>query len=149
MTVTFADETSWRDEASCLGYDPLWWFPAEWTKARPEVFAICAACPVQAECLADALTWPVGVDRAGGIRGGVTVSARQGMPRPARRKPPQPQSVCVVYGCDTLCRGRRGMCGVHYYKHRHRTGAVTTGRIAAHIAIGIAQPADNLQGEGA
>ena len=132
-----ADDTSWRDEASCLGYDPLWWFPAEWTRARPEVFAICAGCPVRDECLADALTWPVGVDRAGGIRGGVTASARQTMPRPARQNR-QPHSVCVVYGCDTLCRGRAGKCSAHYYQHRRRTGAIPVGRIRAHVAVDVA-----------
>lgn len=51
----------WRELASCRDYDPELWFPLGnvWTPKQANraaaAKAICAGCPVRAECLNDAL----------------------------------------------------------------------------------------------
>jgi WhiB family redox-sensing transcriptional regulator len=60
---------AWRDDAACLeiGTEPF--FPTLGDNAT-QVIAICEACPVQTECLEDALALP-GHDDQYGIRGGL------------------------------------------------------------------------------
>ena len=48
MTMT------WREHAACLGADTDLWYP-ERGERTAEAKAVCAACPVRAECLAFAL----------------------------------------------------------------------------------------------
>lgn len=63
---------------SCAGYDPEMWFP---DTRRPgpvaEAKAICAGCPVRAECL------HAGLGEEFGIWGGLTPSERGAMLRAA------------------------------------------------------------------
>ena len=53
-------DQSWRNEAACRGCDPDWWFPMSAQSGRQRKHTpgraerICADCPVQAECLAEA-----------------------------------------------------------------------------------------------
>jgi WhiB family redox-sensing transcriptional regulator len=66
---------TWRNQAACRGMPTGWWFPerpptgpmiANMRKAK----AICAACPVQVECLDD------GRDELYGIWGGLVTRKR-------------------------------------------------------------------------
>lgn len=57
----------WRARATCVGMDPdLWFNEFTWAAAT----RVCFGCPVQTECLNDALTDPPAVDH--GVRGGVS-----------------------------------------------------------------------------
>ena len=66
--------SDWRDSAACraFGVDPEWFFPIseQDTETIERATAICAQCPVQAECLAWAMR-PEAPERAG-IWGGLT-----------------------------------------------------------------------------
>ena len=46
--------SDWRDQAACTYVDPDLWFP-EKGESSDEAKRICRTCPVQADCLADAL----------------------------------------------------------------------------------------------
>jgi len=52
-----ADETTWRDQASCRQLDPGVFFPAGDLVAQEieDAKAICESCPVQSDCLQFAL----------------------------------------------------------------------------------------------
>ena len=65
---------SWREHAACLGHDVAMFFPERNAPTEPAL-AICATCPVRAECL----------DAADddGIWGGTTAVERK--PRRATR----------------------------------------------------------------
>ena len=65
---------SWREHAACLGHDVAVFFPERGTSPEPGK-AICATCPVRAECLAAA--------DDDGIWGGTTAAERK--PRRATR----------------------------------------------------------------
>lgn len=67
--------TPWRERAICR--PDVDWFPHENDhRAISGLKAICAACPVRAECLDDALTYPKTSDQWG-IFGGLTPTERQ------------------------------------------------------------------------
>lgn len=74
-------DLDWREFAACRDVDPEWFFPLgdRWSDAdRPgRAKAVCAACPVRAECLADALA---GGD-AWSIRGGLDPVERASLAR--------------------------------------------------------------------
>lgn len=42
---------TWMEDAACRGYDSSLWFGEKGRNIPRETFAICGACPVQAECL--------------------------------------------------------------------------------------------------
>lgn len=48
------DGRNWRDDALCAQISPEPWFPPKGSPAK-DAKAICAICPVQAECLEFAL----------------------------------------------------------------------------------------------
>ena len=72
----------WRARAACRGRDARLWFPR-----RGDVFsrdvakAVCAACPVRADCLAAALSAPFDVS---GTWGGTTEHERDQLAARAR-----------------------------------------------------------------
>lgn len=66
----------WRGLAACAGEDPGLFFPPAGTNGT-RAKRICARCPVQAECLQDAVDT---FDRHG-IRGGLSPDERRGMKR--------------------------------------------------------------------
>jgi len=76
----------WRDEAACKDADPEIFFEEPRGKAREQQYeaakAICATCPVVAECLAESLrdisTY------AYGVWGGTSPSERQQIAPPPR-----------------------------------------------------------------
>ena len=79
------DGTSWRESAACRRHDPELFFPigktgpavAEIQRAK----AVCAACPVRAECLAFALE----THQDYGIWGGRDKDERRALRRQRRR----------------------------------------------------------------
>jgi WhiB family redox-sensing transcriptional regulator len=75
----------WRQWAACArpGIDPEVFFPPKGGSAR-RARRICASCPVQAPCLADALATSPWDDVHGGIRAGTTARERERMRRRAR-----------------------------------------------------------------
>lgn len=84
MTAAAQPGQPWQSRAACQGNDTEHWF-ARGRKARPAL-DVCDRCPVDAECLLDALR----VEAASpggppyGIRGGLTPRARRGLgPLPA------------------------------------------------------------------
>jgi len=64
--------SDWRASAVCAQTDPELWFPEKATQSRA-ARAVCAGCPVRAECLAYALTQ----DRVYGVWGGTTERERR------------------------------------------------------------------------
>jgi WhiB family redox-sensing transcriptional regulator len=81
----FPAPVDWRQRAACArpGIDPEWFFPQRGRSAR-RATRICARCPVQAPCLADALAAPAEQDEHGGIRAGTSARERARMRRRAR-----------------------------------------------------------------
>lgn len=78
---------AWRYEAACAGLDTDKFFPDTATEYR-QVRKICFRCPVQAECLIDALS--TGTFSAFGIRGGLTPAQRNTIIRRRRARLPKP-----------------------------------------------------------
>lgn len=86
--------TDWRDIAACRGDNPSRWV---WISRKPRLDrmnadtlkAICAACPVCADCLADELA----VMRHGitslGVRGGTTPEERHELLEQRRARAPR------------------------------------------------------------
>ena len=79
------DGTSWRESAACRSYDSEFFFPIGKTgRATAEIQrakAVCAACPVRAECLANALE----THQDYGIWGGCDEDERRALRRQRRR----------------------------------------------------------------
>jgi WhiB family redox-sensing transcriptional regulator len=80
----------WADSALCAQTDPELFFPGKGGTSAPAK-RICAACPVRAECLQDAL------DRGErfGIRGGLSERQRRKL-----AKRPVPAARCPRHGLD-------------------------------------------------
>lgn len=75
----------WRQQASCAGTYPEAWF-VETGDYPSSLFRICAACPVQTECLEAALAEEGNLWAGGrfGIRGGTTPRERARIARQRR-----------------------------------------------------------------
>jgi WhiB family redox-sensing transcriptional regulator len=75
---------NWRGEALCArpGTDPELFFPIETAAHAPARIAaakrVCAACPVQAACLADLMRWEDPA-RRWGVIGGTTAAERDAL----------------------------------------------------------------------
>jgi WhiB family redox-sensing transcriptional regulator len=80
------DSASWRQSAACRSYDPGLFFPiGKAGRAVTEIQrakAVCAACPVQTECLAFALE----THQAYGIWGGCDEDERRALRRQQQRR---------------------------------------------------------------
>lgn len=79
---------TWTDRAACAGcvdHEQDAWFPPRGVSVR-SVVAICAECPVQTECLVDALKTEGNIGRTQrfGIAGGLTTSQRWKLHRALR-----------------------------------------------------------------
>ena len=69
---------AWRDRAACLDKDQAPWFPGPYDTFMARVaIRVCKHCPVQSDCLAEALSWPAKDDI--GIWGGTTQAQRAKM----------------------------------------------------------------------
>jgi Transcription factor WhiB/Lsr2 len=85
----------WEDRAACLGWDTDLWFPAVGGAVPGELpRRVCRSCPVQNECLDDALSTETAAYRHG-IRAGLTPAERGAIadgerPRPDLTPGPEP-----------------------------------------------------------
>jgi WhiB family redox-sensing transcriptional regulator len=66
------DEPDWRADAACRDVDPALFFPDDkrWLDSRAAK-AVCATCPVRADCL------EAGIDERFGVWGGLTERERR------------------------------------------------------------------------
>lgn len=76
--ITVPPRPSWHAQAACRGLGPAAWFPVRGQPVEAAQ-AVCARCPVRAECLAAAL------DRGEthGVWGGLAIDARLRLRRAA------------------------------------------------------------------
>ena len=70
IVVEARNERDWRDSAACKGMDPDIFFAGKGPGANDTARAICAECPVSAECLRDLGQY------YGGFIGGMTTTQR-------------------------------------------------------------------------
>ncbi len=72
----------WRVRAACQGLDPSIFYPSDDDELEADAAkAVCAVCPVQAECLEHAL----GSKEREGVWGGATERERRRIVRQRRR----------------------------------------------------------------
>ena len=119
---------SWQLRAVCAGENPEIWFPPSYTSpsGMEDVAlarAICAECPVAADCLADALTH----ERAGsihyraGIWGGLTPGERHTLSLTSRE--------CVECGATFQSKWTKQItCSVDCRRARHHRQKVDNNR---------------------
>jgi len=89
-------DTTWRNAAACIDMDTELFFPAGISGAAldqaQQAKAICAGCPVRAQCL----DWALTTHQDAGIWGGLTEDERRQRRRKlaqqARKQPPRPGS---------------------------------------------------------
>ncbi|MFJ3258466.1 WhiB family transcriptional regulator [Streptomyces sp. NPDC086771] len=84
---------SWADRAACRGYADIFLPPHTERDAAPDrARQICAACPVQIECLDAAMEEEGSADqyRRAGVRGGLTPVERATLARRMRKAKPVP-----------------------------------------------------------
>jgi WhiB family redox-sensing transcriptional regulator len=88
VLASLIDRPSWHREAACRGAGTAMFFPVLVGDPAPtkEARALCASCPVTAECLRAALEDPLTV----GVWAGTTARGRKAM-----RKSSSPQIVAV------------------------------------------------------
>lgn len=73
----------WRERGACKDHNPGMWFPEQGdSRTVRKAQAICAECPVKAECLEWALTLP----ERYGVWGGTSERQRRGRYRPLCRE---------------------------------------------------------------
>lgn len=58
--TVFEDPDAWRTRAACRGWPTSWWFPDQGEPVPDQARAICASCPVRAQCLTAHLSEPDG-----------------------------------------------------------------------------------------
>lgn len=83
LNVEAPTSDGWRDLAECRDHPLDLFFPVRGESLAP-ARAICARCPVQIECLGDALERS-GVDD-GGVRGGLSLRQRRALRVMRRRR---------------------------------------------------------------
>ena len=71
----------WQHKAACRDLDSRIFFPDNQVKSDKRARKICRGCPVQAECLSWALSWPAHYDS--GIYAGTNAKERQKLRRRA------------------------------------------------------------------
>ena len=81
MSIAAATRPAWHQHGACRGADPNLFFPARGESVK-EAKAVCARCPVRAECLEYALT----NQEKFGIWGGLSERERRQLRRQRRLK---------------------------------------------------------------
>lgn len=93
---------TWRDQAACRGHPTQLWYPGPHDNPRPGQ-TICHTCPVQQECLDDA----VANNEQDGIRGGLTEGQRDRYQRHLPIGRPRGKRVTAAHG---TCSGAAAGC---------------------------------------
>ena len=79
--VMWEPEETWREDAACSGSDTDLFFPTGEDEAlAAPAKAICAACPVQAQCL----QYAIATNQTEGVWGGLTGPERRRLRRRIR-----------------------------------------------------------------
>ena len=81
MSLATAARPAWHQHGACRGADPNLFFPARGESVK-EAKAVCARCPVRAECLEYALT----NQEKFGVWGGLSERERRQLRRQRRLK---------------------------------------------------------------
>ena len=81
MSIAIATRPAWHQHGACRGADPNLFFPERGESVK-EAKAVCARCPVRAECLEYALEQPGEI----GIWGGLSERERRQLRRQRRLK---------------------------------------------------------------
>lgn len=112
----------WRSAAACAGLE-VSMFYTERTGTAHAALAVCAACPVRAECLDDALAAEreVSIQEIFGVRGGMSAIGRRKLLAAERTR---------------AVRARVALCGTDsgYYRHRRERETPCDACKAAHAA---------------
>lgn len=69
-------DSDWRERAACRGMGPRIFFPRTFESAAPAK-AVCATCPVTAQCLRFCRKELGGLEKRTGIWGGLTEKERR------------------------------------------------------------------------
>lgn len=142
-STTTTPRHDWRSAAACLGTDPEVFFPvAESGSAHErqvaEAKAVCARCPVRAECLGEALA-----SIPDGIAGGLTAVERRRLSRGRRQltgeelvRVARTRAQVAAAGSVLLSSGRSRqvvakVCGVSERTVYRWQAAASTGRVAS------------------
>lgn len=97
------DPNAWLLEAKCRGMDTDLFFTTRGEQYALEAREACAACPVRAECLADALSYNDHSDL--GLRAGLSEQQRRKMRRRMQRT-----ARCLQCGGEFVRRGTMTYC---------------------------------------
>lgn len=71
----------WMGRAACRGTATAKFYPERGASSYEPLRKLCAACPVRAECLEDALVYETDPAHAYGFRAGLTVDQRRELQR--------------------------------------------------------------------
>jgi WhiB family transcriptional regulator, redox-sensing transcriptional regulator len=99
------EANAWRDQAACKGTDPaLFWPESGGNDTKEQAKAVCATCPVQAECREHAVMFP----ERFGIWGGTSEDDRLILRKQYRQDNGLPnRGPLVLSPCGTYAAGRR------------------------------------------
>lgn len=126
----------WVDQAACRGTDPELFFPLG-HKQLADALAVCRSCPVQGDCLDDAV-------RRGerGVWGGTTDEDRRRMRAPHLDTEQKRCSGCgqlqprtVFYKDPNSADGRRSDCKTCFNSRTRRQPTVTEDEAARHREV--------------
>lgn len=106
----------WRERAACRGRTDVDFYPHRGDTASVRAAkAVCARCPVQAECLEYAMhdegAFPFG------IWGGTSARQRRARAHKARAERMTTDGPCAAEGCHGP-RQARGLCSLHYKRFK-------------------------------
>ena len=111
----------WIEQAACRAYPAEWWFPERGDMvALNRAKTICKSCPVQAECLAYALSF----DTRDGVWGATSETQRRRLRADVARAEGRYRfrAVCVVCGAPFVAGGNRAkLCGSADCRRAHRS----------------------------
>lgn len=111
---------AWRDEAVCASHEYPEWFTSDRRDEQRAAIAVCAGCPVAADCLraAISLDGPDDWNVAGGTTRKMRRAFRRGLPWARGWR------WCSVQDCDRRARAN-GLCSRHYEAERRGVLGVT------------------------
>lgn len=104
---------AWMRDAECRGLSPKMFFPERGELVSEEAKAVCAACPVQRECLA----YAIATKEMDGVWGGKSGRQRRDMRSASTVK--NINRVCDECGAEFVGNYRSRLCGTGCRKKRN------------------------------